>query len=306
MEFAQIVKTLWDRKPALVAILGLAVFISIATMYHVSTKGLSTRSYSYGAAQQQIMIDSSRSSLIDLSQDGAPLASRAAVYAEFMRSNGVIQAIAKRLGVPAGTIVAQGPFTTAGGTQNIPRPSEARANEIRGEAVQYRLVFDAQQDLPIVSIYAQAPSGSQALRLAGASVAGLTDYVKTLEAQTNVLPKDQTEIRSLGTPVGGTVYAGAKPLLAVLAFIAALVFGCVLLLASVSLARMLRQIRSEDGQQLPLRVAPPEPPAVRAPARAAWDGNAAAPVHPPALPPIPPLDTESSQQRRRLFRSAVG
>jgi hypothetical protein len=303
MEFAQIIKTLWDRKLGLLVILVLAILVSITTMFKVSTTGLQTRSYQYGAAQQQIMIDSSRSSLIDLSQDGGPLASRAAVYAEFMRSNAVIQAIAKRLGVPASTIVAQGPFTTAGGTQNIPRPSEARANEIRGEAVQYRLVFDAQQDLPIVSIFAQAPSGEQALKLATATVTGLTDYVKTLELQSNVLPKDQTEIRSLGAPVGGTVYAGAKPLMAVLAFIAVLVFGCVLMLAGVSLARILRQLRAEEAH--PHSVVSAESMPVRTPVRAAWDGHSAPDQ---AVPPAAPdeEDAEPGHRRRSIFRSAVG
>jgi capsular polysaccharide biosynthesis protein len=292
MEFAQLLKTLWDRKAALAVIVALAFAVAVMMMFHVSTHGLKSKSYAYGAAQQQIMIDSPRSSLIDLSQDGAPLASRAAVYAEFMRSNAVVQAIAKRMGVPAASIVAQGPFTTADGTQGIPRPAPARANEVRGEAVQYRLTFDYQQDLPIVSIYAQAPDGASATRLANAAVAGVTDYIHALEQQTNVPAHDQTTVRALGAPVGGTVTAGAKPLMAVLAFIAVFVFGCVLLIAFVSLARMLRQISMEESVEA---AGEAEPPTIVPPVIAAEPDpfdDLAAPIEP--------------EPRRSLFRSAVG
>ena len=80
-----------------------------------------------------------------------------------MRSNEVTDNIAKEAGVDPDQIVDQGPYMTAGGTQNIPRPAVVRSNEVSAEPNLYRLVFDAQIGLPIVSIYAQAPTADEAI-----------------------------------------------------------------------------------------------------------------------------------------------
>ena len=166
--------------------------------------GSTKRSHQFGAAQSQILIDSPRSSLVDLTQETPPLATRAAVYTQFMRSNAVKEAISKASGIPADLIVAQGPYTTAGGSQNLPRPSEARANEVRSEKRGYRLVFDYQQDLPIVSIYAQAPTAKSAIALAAGTVAGVRSYISQLERQQKV-PASAQDPRSVssGRPRAG-------------------------------------------------------------------------------------------------------
>ncbi|MEA2134156.1 MAG: hypothetical protein QOC68_2065 [Solirubrobacteraceae bacterium] len=237
MELAQIIKTLWDQRIAVVAVLVVAFLGGLSTVYRVGTGGLSTRSHQFGAAQSQILIDSPRSSLVDLTQDTPPLATRAAVYTQFMRSNAVKEAISQATGIPANLIVAQGPYTTAGGTQNLPRPSEARANEVRGEKAGYRLVFDYQQDLPIVSIYAQAPSAKAAISLAAGTVAGVRAYISRLEREQNVPAHAQTQIRELGSAEGGTVNSGADPIMAILAFIGIAIAGLGGILALNALTR---------------------------------------------------------------------
>jgi hypothetical protein len=223
------------------------------TMFHVSPSGVEKRSYVYGSAQTQILIDSPRSSLLDLNQETGPLATRAAVYAAFMRSNAITDSIAKEMGVQPGQVVAQGPFTTAGGTQNIPRPAEARSNEVRGEADTYRLVFDAQQDLPIITVYAQAPSGELAIKLANATVKATQDYVDNQETSVNVPAAAKTSIRELGPATGGDVQAGEKPLLAFMAMIATFILGCVLVVAITGLRRSFSKLGTE------LRDPEPEP-----------------------------------------------
>ena len=241
MELAEIIRTLWQRKLALAAVLGLAVLASVATAYHIGPSGISSRSYEFGAAQAQILVDSHRSSLLDLTQETPPLAERAAVYAQFMRSNAVKVAIAEAVGVPVNQIVTEGPYTAAGGTQNIPRPSEARANEIRGEGKRYRLVFDYQPDLPVVSIYAQAPTEADAVKLAAGTVKGVSNYVIDLEDENAVPVHARTHIRELGPAEGGTVNSGVDPLVALLAFIATLIAGCGAIIGYVSLRRGLRR-----------------------------------------------------------------
>ena len=250
MELAQIIKTLWDQRVAVVMVLLLAFLAAVSTVYRIGTDGLTKRSHQFGAAQSQILIDSPRSSLVDLTQETATLATRAAVYTQFMRSNAVKEAISKATGIPADAIVAQGPYTTAGGSQNIPRPSEARANEVRGEKDGYRLVFDYQQDLPIVSIYAQAPDAKSAIRLAAGTVEGVRTYVAKLEREQNVPPSAQTQIRELGAAEGGTVNAGADPIMAILAFVGVTIAGLGGILAIIAIARGIQRI-SRSSQPRP-------------------------------------------------------
>lgn len=246
MEFVQILNTLWQRKLALVCVFALSVLVALATSFRIGLHGLSKRSHQYGAAQAQLMIDSPRSSLIDLSQDPVPLATRAAVYTEFMRSNAAKQAIAKTTGVPVNSITAEGPFTTAGGTQNIPRPSEARSNEVRQEGDAYRLVFDYQQDLPIVSVYAQAPTPEAAIRLADGSVTGVRNYVSGLESQQNVPPSKRTQIRALGAAEGGWVNSGVNAVVMMLAFVATFIAGCGVIVMIVAVSLGVRRLAEED------------------------------------------------------------
>lgn len=226
MELAQILNILRRVKILVFAVGAVAVLAAISTSYSITSSGLVSKSHAYGAAQTQILIDSPRSSLIDLSQETAALASRAAVYAQFMRSNAVKTYIGREVGIPGAAIATSGPFTTAGGTQNIPRPSEARSGEVAAEAQQYRLVFDYQQDLPIVSVYAQAPTADKAIQLASGTVTGVQAYIAQLEDQTHVPANAKTVVRELGSPDGGWVTAGVNPIMMVLAFLAVMILGC--------------------------------------------------------------------------------
>jgi hypothetical protein len=264
VELVQIIKTLWDQRIAVIAVLIVAALAGVSTVYRIGTGGLSKRSHQFGAAQSQILIDSPRSSLVDLTQETPPLATRAAVYTQFMRSNAVKEAISEATGIPADSIVAQGPYTTAGGSQNLPRPSEARANEVRGEKDGYRLVFDYQQDLPIVSIYAQAPNAKAAVRLAAGTVEGVRAYISRLEREQKVPAEAQTQIRELGAAEGGTVNAGADPIMAILAFVGISIAGLGGILALTALGRGVQKLSrsTQTGPETaPTAVAVSEPSA---------------------------------------------
>jgi len=245
MEIAQIIKTLGQHRVALALTFAFAVFAALFATHRIQVWPLSVekRSIEYGAAAAQLLVDSPRSSLVDLQQDTAPLATRAALYAQFMRSNTVREGISKETGIPASLIVAQGPFTTLGGRQNITRPSEARSNEVLKEGDTYRLVFDYQQDLPIMSIYAQAPTADGATKLANGAVAALRTYVANEESSQNVPAERRTVVRELGPAEGGWVNAGVNPLFMAIAFIAALIGGCLLILAKDALKRALGRSR---------------------------------------------------------------
>ena len=89
MELAQIVKILWDRKVWIAVAFAFACLAAVWTGYRIGPDGIHARSHSYGAAQTQFLVDSPRSSLVDITSDTDSLSRQAQLYTQFMRSNEV-------------------------------------------------------------------------------------------------------------------------------------------------------------------------------------------------------------------------
>jgi hypothetical protein len=246
MELAYIFKTLLERKLALVAIFIVALAIAILSAYSVSTKGLKPRSSQYGAATQQVLIDSPQSALVDLKKDTGPLSVRALVYAQFMRSTAIVDGVAQRLRILPAQITTQGPFGTVGAAQNAAQPAVSRSSQIAAEREVYRLAFDAQENLPVITVYAQAPTANKAFALSTAAVQSLQDYVDQLQTKEALKPKDRVVIRPLGAPSGGTVDHGARKMVMILIFLVLTGLGCVLVIGYTSVRRGWRQLNEAE------------------------------------------------------------
>jgi hypothetical protein len=241
MELAQIIKTLWDRRIAVGFVVVLAAYLAVATGYKITTSGLQTRSIEFAAADTQLLVDSPKSALADLTQDTAPLATRAAVFAQFMRSIAVKDAISKATGIPADKITSTGPFSDLGS-----RPALASSAAKPAGPRDYRLVFDSQADLPVISVYAQAPTPKEAVALANGAVRGVRDYVDRLQNQDQLKPEDRVQIRALGPAQGGVVNSGASKLMMAMVFLGVIVAGCVAILGGLSVVGGLNRIRANE------------------------------------------------------------
>ncbi|HKT83294.1 MAG TPA: hypothetical protein VJQ84_05600, partial [Solirubrobacterales bacterium] len=195
-----------------------------------------------GAASSQVLVDSSTSAIADVEKDPAPLANRAVVLAQYMSSAEARAAIAKEMGLSPTQIAADGPFSTLTDRSTYQAvPAGPRADQLTEENAVYRLVFDAQLSLPIISIYTQAPDADGAIKLADAASSVLTGYVSDLD---NGIPKGrQITVTSLGDPEGGTVNSGASPILAFLAFLATLIVLCALIVLGSGFVRQWRTDR---------------------------------------------------------------
>ena len=243
MDLATALRELWSLKIWVVGIAALALLVSVSTAYrvHFLPPSLEKKSLEYGAAQTQILIDSPSSTLADLGRDFAPLAERAQVFSQFMASPPVKDEIAEAVGLPAGAVTAQASVAT----QNLPRsatePGQGeRANELLAEGVGYKLSFEAQESLPIVTVYAQAPEAEQAIKLADGAAVGLRSYLAKVEARQRVPELRQVRIVALGAAKGGVVNSGANRMVAMVAFLGVLAFGCVALLVVSSAASGMR------------------------------------------------------------------
>ena len=224
-----------------------SALVALSTGWDVSLAGIQKQTRTAAVARAEFLVDSERSSLVHLTQETAPLTTRAEIYAQYMRSNAVRLAIARRAGLSPGLLTVDSPTTAAEGTQNIPRPRPARAVEVREEGRRYRIAFTAQPELPVVTITGQAPTATEAIDLVHAAVDSFARYINELELaeqappgaidQRAPIPRvEHTRIVPLGSTVAGIINGRADMAVALLAFVVALVSSCLAIVGGDALA----------------------------------------------------------------------
>jgi hypothetical protein len=260
MELVALVRELSRRRLLVVVIVLLSALAAVATAYKLPS--LEKRSIAVGAGTGQILVDSSPSTLIAGAGTDtiSALGSRARVYAQYLSSRDAVARIAEDTGIPARLITARGPFSQGTGIDNYAQqPAESRARDLVDEGKGYRLVFEAQEDVPIITVYSTAPTAEAALKLAKSSFTTLDEYVGHLKEKgeasdakpqtpTTVVPgtvpagPSDIVVRELGAPEAGLVGGGADLAMMVMAFIA--VAGAQILLFAIVL-RFREQSRLE-------------------------------------------------------------
>lgn len=253
MDLLKIINELNKRRRWVIAAFLLALLVGISTNYRLPSfekKALLT-----GAASSQVLIDSSTSAIADVDRDPAPLANRAVVLAQYMSSAEARTQIADKMGLAPTQISADGPFSTLTDRSTYQAtPAGPRANQLTEENAVYRLVFDAQLSLPIISIYTQAPDAASATELAGAATSVLKAYVSDLDD--GIPQARQITVSQLGEPEGGTVNDGANPILAFLAFLGVFVVLCTLIVLGSGLARQWREQNPPEAAEDPAPITP--------------------------------------------------
>ena len=273
MELAQILVQLWRRRIAVVAVVAIAFFVSLALAYKVSVSppGLSHRSISNGSAETHILVDSPRSSVADLNRSFDPLVARAQVFAQLMTTAPVVDRIAKIAGVPASAITASDDNSTLNvPTSEIEPTASVRANQITGEALHYRLTFRAEPEQPTVSVFGQAPTAEQAIKITNAAAQGAAAWVRDTQDRQLVPDSRRTQLTQLGAATGGTVNSGASRIVSALAFVAIIGVGCLLILL---IGNTIPAVRRANRQP---HLVEPLPVAAGAPANGNGNGNGAA------------------------------
>jgi hypothetical protein len=278
VELVRILKELWARKGLLLLAALVAVYVGLSSAYTVSLFPPSAKddSLQIGAAQTSVLLDSRQSSLVDLNKDLQPLASRAQIFAQFMRSGPLTEAIARRVHLDPTQITTAGPYGGASGQQ----PAEPRANTLRGDGLSYRLLFQASaatQGLPIIDIYATAPTASAATRLATAAVDALKSYAFYTAENSGVPGSQRIQVQQISKPVGGVINPGVAKKTVALTTIAVFAGLCVLILVLGGIRRNWRTLVTEDEEEQDQAAAatlPPIVPSDLAEARSTVNGEA--------------------------------
>jgi hypothetical protein len=259
MELARTLKTLWLRRRLVALGAAIAVIAALLSVYTVSLMppSMSSRTNVFATASTQLLVDAPDSAFADLANDLTPLETRASVFARFLASPAALELVSRDAKVPLSSIEAQGPYDI-----NLPviqqEPTAGqRSSQIIGEGALYRLRFENNPVLPIVSVFAQAPTEAEATALAEAAPQALRTYINRLQARQETPPDRQVVIRRLGAATGGVVNEGASLQIALLVFI--VVFGawCMLLVPAQTLVRGWREADVYESG-LPLRSSPRE------------------------------------------------
>jgi hypothetical protein len=243
MELARTLKTLWIRRRLVALGAVVALIAALLSVYSVGLfpPSMTSRTNVFATASTQLLVDAPDSAFADLENDLTPLETRASVFARFLASPVALQLIAKEAKVPLSSIEAEGPYDI-----NLPviqqEPTAGqRSSQIIGEGALYRLRFENNPVLPVVSVFAQAPTESEAIDLANAAPRALRTYINEIQQQQDTPESRRVVIRKLGNATGGVVNAGANVQIALLVFI--VVFGawCMLLIPAQTLARGWRE-----------------------------------------------------------------
>jgi hypothetical protein len=257
MEVVGFVRALLQRKAVLGVLLALAVLAACLTAFKISPSGIERRSVAVGAATGQILVDSAESTLVEGagSDQIAALGTRARVYAQYLSSRDAVNKIAHEIDVDPALITAAGPFSEGTGIQDYDQQgAESRARDLVDEGKQYRLVFAAQEDVPIITVYSTGPDAGQALALAQSSYNVLKSYIDELkvdarraeatappqknpQAASSVPLVENIVVRELGAPEGGLIGGKADYVLMILAFLAVFGLGCLVVAAASGFMR---------------------------------------------------------------------
>jgi hypothetical protein len=252
MELVSIIRQLWRRKLLVTLVFLVALCVAIWSAYKVPS--MEKRGLQLGAASSQILVDSPASTLVEGvdANQLTTLSTRARVYAQYLASLQARDTIAKATGIPSRAIKVSGPFSSDISRNNYQnQPAESRANDVLKEGAGYRLIFDAQEGVPIISVSAQAPTAEAAIKLAQASFVALNEYVDKLQREADAVPEKEVakgaapevstdngvRVRQLGAPEGGTIGSGNGKILMVFVFLAVFLLGCALIAILPGMAR---------------------------------------------------------------------
>jgi hypothetical protein len=248
VEIANILKTLWRLK--LLVVLGIVVAAAAAytTAYKPSfPPSFESKSIEFGSAGTQVLVDSASTPLVDTSQDVSPLSTRAQLYAQLVASEPVKDAIAKAANLDPAELVIQSQTTSSAQSRAAREPSsEERSNQLLADGRVKRLLYSADEGLPVITILSQAATAEEAIRLADAGAKGLVNYLSSLDASKRIPVASRVKFQQLGAARGGMVNQGASKQVAFMAFVGVVGLWCVALLLLHSLIAALRQPDSDE------------------------------------------------------------
>lgn len=245
VELALVLKALWCRKRLLVLGFLLSAVPPLLAIYRVNSLvpfSFHKRALTHYASAAEAYVDGNQSFVGNIAVSTDALVPRATTYANLMAGPAGVQLAARYSGVPADQLYASGPVDPDEMRVEQEPIATERNVQIWGESRPYQLDFYVDQHLPIVYVYAQAPTARLAYSLATGAITGLRHYVSGVEGQQHVSVGQRVLIRQIGHASVGVVDPGVGKKLAGLIYLLTLLGWCVIVLLVVRLRARWRAI----------------------------------------------------------------
>jgi hypothetical protein len=235
MDLGARLSRLWRMKAGVVACLALAMFAAVWSLGTVSffPPKLKARSLEMATASTHVVVDTPRSTLLDLRQDTYDLqglTQRTVLLGNVIANGPVRESIAHRTGIPVEALRVDAPLTAKQPRARVEAGKEKKASDILRSNDQYRLNIQANPTVPMLDIYAQTPTAESAERLANAAVSGLQAYLAGLARSESTPETQQIRLVQLGTARGAVINEGVRWQVALVAFILTFVLACATLI----------------------------------------------------------------------------
>jgi hypothetical protein len=241
MQLGRHLRELWRLRIGLVASVLVALFAAVWSVGQVGLfpPSVKPRTLEMAAASTSVLVDTPKSEVLDLSvntYDFRGFTNRALLVGNIMASPPVRVYIARRAHVPADRLQVASPVTP-----DFPRPLASdgakHSSDILKSPDQYRLSIQSNPTVPVVDIYAEAPSAQLAQQLANGAVDGMKDYLRDVGAAQAIPADERVQLQQLGRAKGGVLDPGVSLKVALLSFL--LVFAAASA-ATLFLARVRR------------------------------------------------------------------
>ena len=190
---------------------------------------LSSRSLEMATASTHVVIDTPRSTLLDLRQDTyelEALTKRAVLLGNVIANGPVKESIARRAGIPVEALRVETPLTTQQPRPRIEGGKGKSAGDILRSTDQYRLNIQANPTAPVLDIYAQTPTTRSAEGLANEAVVSLRSYLAKLAESQGTPETQQIRLVQLGTARGDVINKGVHWQVALVAFVLTFALAC--------------------------------------------------------------------------------
>jgi hypothetical protein len=235
-------------RPRTVVIALCAVVAAFCAVWSVSSisllpPGLSPRQMDIAAADARIAVDRNKPLIGDgqaTEYDYETIQTRAVLVATLATTEPGLKEIARRAGIDPDDIAAGTPVTSGVQTVFTEPDSERRADQIAGAGKPYRLEVRADQTLPTIDVYTQAPTVAGAQRLANAVLPGAQAYLAAGARGEGADPAKQVVLTQLGPARAAIVSGGTRVQIAGLTFIYVLAVSLALSLLGAHLRRRRR------------------------------------------------------------------
>jgi hypothetical protein len=241
MQLGKHLRELWQLRIGVVVSVALA---SLAALWSVGSIGLlppsfTPRQLEISTASTRALVDTPQSTVLDLDVNTygfTAITNRALLVGNIMGSTPVRAYIARRAHLPADQLRITTPVTV-----DYPRPlasaGKRSTRDILKSPDEYRLNIQANPTVPIVDVYATAPTPEQAQQLANGAIDGMKDYLRDLAVVQQIKPAKQVHLEQLGRAKGGIIDPGISVKFAALSFFLVLAASSALSLFVVRIRR---------------------------------------------------------------------